>query len=38
MLWLDTGTHEALSEATEFVKSIEKEAWIKNFLFGRNSS
>ena len=22
--WLDTGTHEALAEATEFVKTIEK--------------
>ena len=27
--WLDTGTHEALCEATEFVKSIEKRTNLK---------
>lgn len=27
--WLDTGTHEALSDATEFVKSIEKRTGLK---------
>jgi len=27
--WLDTGTHEALSEATEFVKVIEKRTSLK---------
>ena len=27
--WLDTGTHEALSEATEFVKSVEKRTGLK---------
>ena len=27
--WLDTGTHEALSEATDFVKSIEKRTDLK---------
>ncbi len=27
--WLDTGTHEALSEATEFVKTIEKRTSLK---------
>lgn len=27
--WLDTGTHEALSEATDFVKSIEKRTNLK---------
>ncbi len=27
--WLDTGTHEALSEATEFIKVIEKRTGLK---------
>jgi glucose-1-phosphate thymidylyltransferase len=27
--WLDTGTHEALSEATEYVKTIEKRTGLK---------
>lgn len=27
--WLDTGTHEALSEATDFVKTIEKRTSLK---------
>jgi len=27
--WLDTGTHEALSEATEFIKAIEKRTSLK---------
>jgi len=27
--WLDTGTHEALTEATEFVKSVEKLTGLK---------
>ncbi|TDU42903.1 glucose-1-phosphate thymidylyltransferase [Gelidibacter sediminis] len=27
--WLDTGTHEALTEATEFVKSVEKRTGLK---------
>ncbi len=27
--WLDTGTHEALSEATEFVKAVEKRTSLK---------
>lgn len=27
--WLDTGTHEALSEATEFVKTMEKRTGLK---------
>ncbi len=27
--WLDTGTHEALSEATEYVKTIEKRTSLK---------
>src|SRR5690606_6086883 len=27
--WLDTGTHESLSEATEFIKTIEKRTSLK---------
>jgi glucose-1-phosphate thymidylyltransferase len=27
--WLDTGTHEALGEATEFVKAVEKRTSLK---------
>lgn len=27
--WLDTGTHEALTEATEFVKVVEKRTGLK---------
>jgi glucose-1-phosphate thymidylyltransferase len=27
--WLDTGTHEALAEATEFVKVVEKRTSLK---------
>lgn len=27
--WLDTGTHEALTEATEFVKAVEKQTGFK---------
>jgi glucose-1-phosphate thymidylyltransferase len=27
--WLDTGTHEALTEATEFVKTLEKRTGLK---------
>ena len=28
--WLDTGTHDSLSEASEFVKALEKKAGVKN--------
>jgi glucose-1-phosphate thymidylyltransferase len=27
--WLDTGTHEAMSDATEFVKAVEKRTALK---------
>ncbi len=27
--WLDTGMHEALTEATEFVKAVEKRTGLK---------
>ena len=27
--WLDTGTHKALTEATEFIKTIEKRTSLK---------
>lgn len=27
--WLDTGTHEALTEATEFIKALEKRTGLK---------
>ena len=34
--WLDTGTHDSLMEAGQFIETIEKKARFKSGLFGRN--
>ena len=34
--WLDTGTHESLLEASQFIETVEKRQVIKNCLFRRN--